>query len=127
MVRIIHFEQNEVAAEHIVPPPEKCSAGNPAQKIWNHYTDPTGLFFSGVWQGEPCVLNVQYAKHEEEFCMLIEGEVLLTGSDGVAMHLKAGAAFVVPGGFVGTWQNLTPVKKYYAIMHIADPESMGLS
>jgi len=72
MVRIIHFEQNEVAAEHIVPPPEKCSAGNPAQKIWNHYTDPTGLFFSGVWQGEPCVLNVQYAKHEEEFCMLID-------------------------------------------------------
>ncbi len=126
MPSIIHFAEHQVAAEQILPPPEKCRAGNPAQQIWNHYTDPTGLFFCGIWQGEPCVLNVQYAKHEEEFCVLLEGEVILTSVDGEVKHLKAGAAFVVPSGFVGTWQNLTSVKKYYAIMHIANPAELGL-
>ncbi|MBI3228668.1 MAG: cupin domain-containing protein [Burkholderiales bacterium] len=124
---IVRFANSAAQAEQYMPPPEKCRAGNPVQQICNHYTDPTGLFFSGVWQGEVCTLNVQYAQHEEEFCVLLEGEVVITASDGIAHHLRAGDAFVVPGGFVGTWQNLTPVKKYYAIMHITDPEKMGLA
>ena len=126
MPKIIDLSQSGISAEAFTPPAEKCAAGNPSQLIWNHYTDSAGLFSCGVWQGEPCILNVQYGPHEEEFCVLLEGEVLLTGRDGVVHHFKAGAAFVVPGGFVGTWQNLSTVKKYYAIMLIRDPEQAHL-
>lgn len=122
MASIIHLDNPAILAEHFVPPPEKCAQGNPAQSIWNHYTDNTGLFSCGIWQGEACILNVEYGLHEEEFCVLLEGEVVLTGRDGVAHHLQAGKAFVVPGGFVGTWQNLGRVRKYYAIMLIRDPQ-----
>ena len=34
--------------------------------------------------------------------------------------LKAGEAFVVPGGFEGVWENLTPVTKLYAIMNLKE-------
>ncbi|WP_338847511.1 cupin domain-containing protein [Massilia sp. W12] len=121
-MRIIDLNNPAVQAESFTPPPEKCAAGNPAQMIWNHYTDAAGLFSCGIWQGEDCTLNVQYGPHEEEFCVLLEGEVTLTGSEGEAQHFKAGDAFVVPGGFSGTWQNRGRVRKYYAIMLIRDPD-----
>lgn len=122
MKRIIAIPDPSVVPEHFTPPAEKCASGDPAQVIWNHYTDAAGLFSCGIWQGEACVLNVTYGPHEEEFCVLLEGEVVLTGQDGVAQTFHAPQAFVVPGGFCGTWQNKGRVKKYYAIMLISEPE-----
>ncbi len=120
MTHIYKFKTNTVAPEEIHPAPHKIVSGNPAQTIWNHYVDSTGQFNCGVWQGEPGTWRVQYAPHEEEFCVLLEGNAILTNEDGVATELAAGDAFVVPGGFIGTWQNVTRVVKHYAIMQIAD-------
>ncbi len=122
MVRIIDLANPAVPPESYLPPADMCRAGNPLQTVWNHYTDSAGLFSCGIWQGEDCTLQVQYGPHEEEFCVLLEGEVIVTAQDGQTQHFRPGAAFVVPGGFCGTWQNLGRVKKYYAIMLIRDPD-----
>lgn len=98
--------------------PERLLEGNPAPIAWNVYTDPSGQFFAGQWAAGPGRWRVAYEPHEEEFCVLIEGEVELTDAAGVTRRFSAGDAFVVPGGFAGIWHNLTPVRKHYAIMHL---------
>lgn len=101
-----------------MPASHKIIKGHPQQSIWHHYSDTTQQFHCGIWQGESGSWQVDYAAHEEEFCVLLEGEVILTDNNGEISKLSAGDAFVVPGGFQGTWENLNRVKKYYAIMHL---------
>ena len=100
--------------------PDRLLEGRPEPLAWNLYTDCTGQFFAGQWAAGVGRWRVVYETHEEEFCVLIEGEVRLTDAAGVARHFQAGDAFVVPGGFEGEWCNLTPVRKHYAILLLKD-------
>ncbi len=90
--------------------------GEPAPRTWNLYEDASGRFFAGQWEAQAGRWRVVYAPHEEEFCVLLEGEIVLTDAQGTAQRFAAGDAFVVPGGFEGIWHNLTRVRKHYAIM-----------
>lgn len=99
---------------------DRLREGAPQPRAWNGYDDPTGQFFAGQWAAGPGRWEVVYEAHEEEFCVLLEGEVRLTDASGRAQHFRAGDAFVVPGGFCGEWCNLTPVRKHYAIMLLKD-------
>lgn len=101
--------------EHSVPAADRIVSGSPRQTTWNHYSDSTGQFHAGIWQGEPGAWRVYYAQHEEELCTLIEGQVRLTAADGSVREFASGATFVVPGGFTGIWENVTRVRKIYAI------------
>ena len=112
----IDFRGAPVEPERFRPEAGKIVSGDPEQIAWNRYLDPTGQFCAGTWQGEAGAWRVQYAAHEEEFCVLLQGEVRLTGEDGRIHQFSAGDAFVVPGGFTGVWENLTQVRKLYAIM-----------
>ncbi len=112
-----------VQPETLSPAPERVLRGDPQQMVWNHYTDATGQFSAGVWQGEPGAWRVRYGTHEEEFCVLLEGRMTLTADDGTARQFSAGDAFVVPGGFSGVWENHSRVRKHYAIMALAAPTS----
>lgn len=116
----IVFAQQTIVAQSSTPAADRIIAGTPEQQAWNHYTDPTEQFFAGIWAGEPGVWRVVYAPHEEEFCVLLEGEVRLTDDHGQVTHLRAGDAFVIPGGFTGLWENLTRVRKHYAIMTLKE-------
>jgi mannose-6-phosphate isomerase-like protein (cupin superfamily) len=39
----------------------------------------------------------------DEFIYILSGDLLLTGTDGVERHYKAGDTLMVPKGFSGTW------------------------
>jgi len=112
---VIDFAQNEVRPEISRPAAERIIWGDPQQTTWNHYSDPTGQFHAGIWQGEAGAWRVQYDPQEEELCTLTEGRVRLTDAQGTVREFAAGATFVVPGGFAGIWENLTRVRKVYAI------------
>ena len=116
MKRATVFSAGEVSPQSCSPPADRVLQGDPQQQAWNHYADPTGQFSAGTWQGEPGAWRVRYDPHEEEFCVLVEGEMTLTAADGQMQHFRAGDAFVVPGGFEGIWENRTRVRKHYAIM-----------
>jgi len=124
---IVDFAGHAVPAEESRPAPERLVAGDPVQRTWNHYSDPTGQFHGGIWQGEAGAWRVIYDEHEEELCCLLEGRVRLTDASGLVHEFSAGATFVVPGGFSGTWENLTRVRKVYAIatLHAAGVGSTG--
>ncbi len=115
-LRPLPFRTALTPVEAGAPDAARLLRGNPRFETRNHYTDPTGQFFSGTWSAGPGAWRVVYAAHEEEFCQILAGEVLLTDADGATTRLVAGDAFVVPGGYEGVWENLTPVTKLYAIM-----------
>ena len=102
-----------VEPEHYFVAPEKLIAGNPRQTLWMQYTNAAGVFFAGVWVSEPGKWRISYT--EEEYCRILEGESVITGSDGVAHTVRAGDEFIVPRGFTGTWEVVTATRKTFVI------------
>ena len=96
----------------------KVIAGSSAQSVWNGYSDKSEQFHCGIWEGAVGKWRVNYT--EEEFCLLLEGRVVLTNATGEAQSFEKGDAFVVPAGFDGIWENFEPARKYYAIFEKAD-------
>lgn len=95
------------------PPPDRVIAGAPASRTWNAYETPDGRFFSGIWEADPGIWRIEYT--EAEFCHILEGESRLVDADGVASTVRKGDAFVIPPGFIGTWEVVTRTRKHYAI------------
>ncbi len=102
-----------VAAEEYYLPAEKLISGSPKQTVWKHYADVSGKFFAGVWASEVGKWRVNYT--EEEYCRILEGESVIADVDGNSMTVKVGDEFVIPAGFVGTWEVLVPTRKTYVI------------
>ena len=92
---------------------DKLVAGNPLQTVWMHYTDASRQFLVGLWRSEPGKWKVHYT--EEEYCHLLEGVSVIEDTAGHAVTVKAGDSFVVPRGFVGTWEVVQRTTKRFVI------------
>jgi uncharacterized cupin superfamily protein len=111
---IIDFSTQTSLPELAVISNERTVSVNPVHTTtWNHYTDPSGQFFSGIWEADIGTMKIAYT--EEELCVILEGKVKLTASDGSSLVFGPGSTFVIPAGFQGIWETLEPVKKIYAI------------
>jgi uncharacterized protein len=117
---VIDFATNNALIEHGKVPAALIStgiAGHVVKEIktetLNHYTDPTEQFFAGIWQSSVGAKTVNYT--EEEVCVILEGRVRLSDLQGNAKEFGAGSTFVLPAGFIGTWETLEAVKKIYVI------------
>ncbi len=115
-VHILDIEAGD--CEEYFVAPEKRLEGNPKQKVWLRYTDPSGKFFAGTWASEVGKWRIAYT--EEEYCELLEGESVITDSEGNAQRVRAGDRFVIPRGFTGSWEVVTPTKKIFAIYETGD-------
>jgi hypothetical protein len=110
---IVRFDDATVAGETVFVAAEKLVSGNPRQTVWNHYTDPSGRFSAGIWASEPGAWRIRYS--EEEYCQILEGVSVITDEQGHAVTVRAGESFVIPSGFVGTWEVVEPTKKIYVV------------
>jgi uncharacterized cupin superfamily protein len=111
---IIDFSAQITPAEHAVVAADRTLSPKPIQTTtWNNYTDPTEQFFAGIWASSVGVMKISYT--EEELCVILEGKVKLTANDGSSVVFGPGSTFVIPAGFIGTWETLEPVKKIYTI------------
>lgn len=99
--------------EHYFLAPEKLITGNPKQTLWMHYTDPTRQYVVGLWRSEPGKWRIRYT--EEEYCRMQEGVSVITDEAGHALTVRAGDEFVVPRGFVGTWEVVETSTKRFVI------------
>lgn len=93
--------------------PGRIVAGSGASTVWNAFSDAAGRFHVGHWSSEAGIRRVVYT--ETELCVLIEGRVRLVGPDG-EVEFGPGEAFVVEGGFEGTWESVGRVTKIYAVL-----------
>lgn len=109
--------QLNVEPERYFLPEEKLLQGNPQQTLWTQYSDTSGQFFAGVWASEVGKWKIRYT--EEEYCLILEGESVITDEQGVAVTVRAGDSFVIPRGFVGSWEVLVPTRKNFVIYEAA--------
>jgi uncharacterized cupin superfamily protein len=115
--RIVDFR--EAANEETAPvDAARVLAGAPVATTRNHHADDSNRFFAGVWSSTPGKWRIRYTAHE--FCHLIEGRVRLVGDDGAVREFGPGDAWVIPAGFVGSWETIEAARKHYAIF---DPGS----
>lgn len=105
------------AAETSTPAADRLLAGAPQQQVRNVYADQSGQFFAGQWSSGVGRWRVQYSEHE--FCHMLAGRVRIVSESGTATEYVAGQSFVVPAGFVGTWEVVEPATKLYAIFENA--------
>jgi len=111
--QVLRLDSATVASETYFLPAEKLLAGNPQQTLWMHYTDPTLQFFTGVWSSGPGKWKIAYT--EEEYCHMLQGTSIITDAQGVATTVTAGQSFVMPRGFVGTWEVVEATTKRFVI------------
>lgn len=94
---------------------DPAAAVDPSAPTTTHewYADATGRFTGGFWASQPGRIDVTY--DEDELCVIIEGIVRLVDTSGKAETYKAGDTFLIPSGFVGVWETVEPVRKFYAV------------
>ncbi|MCT8985584.1 cupin domain-containing protein [Shewanella phaeophyticola] len=92
---------------------EKRITGNPLQSVQNHFESPCKQFNVGVWQSEAGSWSVNYSEYE--YCDILEGSSMITDSQGHSLTVKAGDKFVIPAGFIGTWEVIEHCKKIYVM------------
>lgn len=118
MTEVVRLDAGSAGEDYHLPA-EKLLAGNPLQSVWMQYTDPTQKFFAGVWRSEPGRWRVSYT--EEEFCEMLAGTSIITNEAGVAVTVTAGERFVIPRGFVGTWEVVVTTTKRFVIYESGVP------
>lgn len=113
--KVIDFK-NAVDGVKLEFPAERLLNGSdPQQNLFNQYQDPSKQMLSGTWDCTPGKWQADYSA-KSEFCYIISGKVVLTDEDGVESTFVAGESFVIPQGFMGTWEIVEPVQKYYVIV-----------
>jgi len=112
-LQFLQTDPDDSQREEYLLPAEKLIAGNPKQVVWNAYTDAGGRFSAGLWQSEVGKWRVRYT--EEEYCHVLQGVSVICDAQGTAVTVSAGDRFVIPRGFVGTWEVVEPTRKVYVI------------
>lgn len=85
----------------------------PVGDVLEYYASKDQAFSCGYWSSDAVVIDVNYT--EDEFCFLLEGQVRLTDASGAESLYSSGQGFVIPAGFIGKWESITPVRKFYVI------------
>jgi len=62
-----------------------------------------GDFVVSVFAASPAIIDVNEPFPYDEFVLVLEGEVTLTNVDGGKQTYKQGETFLVPKGWMGTW------------------------
>ncbi len=101
-------------------PSEKVVEGSPVARSQILYTSNDDCFFAGLYECTAGKWRVSY--EEDEFCTLLDGEVRLHDArDNTITTYRAPQSFLIPSGFSGIWDAVTPVRKYFALYERAKP------
>ena len=79
-----------------------------------------GDFVVSVYEASPAIIDISDPFPYDEFVLVLEGEVTLTNVEGGTATYKEGDTFLVPKGWMGTWD--MPVK--YREMIIIETEAL---
>jgi len=114
MTTITHFSQVIDAVEDR-PRPDRLLQGNPLRHTWAHYETADEALSCGIWACETGAWRICFADNKHEFFCVISGVVRLHDEAGSVVEVKAGEAAVIPAGFVGVFEVVEPVRKYFVV------------
>ncbi len=112
---IIDFAASTIEGSTSLMAPDRCINGQPEQTLWNQFQDSSEQMLSGIWECTEGKWEADYSS-KSEFCHILSGKVVLTDAAGVASTFSQGDSFVIPSGFVGSWEVLEKVRKLYVIV-----------
>lgn len=117
LARVQMLAADAGAGESYFVAADKLISGNPKQTAWVQHASADGRFSAGLWHSEVGQWSIRYT--EQEYCRILEGLSVITAEDGTAVTVRPGDEFVIPRGFVGTWEVLQPTLKRF-VMHEPD-------
>ena len=107
--------QNEASIDY--PRPDRLVKGNPQRLTYDLYTHPH--MGCGIWQCEVGAWNIQFADNKQEFFQIIEGVVRIHDAKTDSyIEVSVGHAGIIPPAFVGTFEVIEAVKKYFVIVEV---------
>ncbi|MCB6185227.1 cupin domain-containing protein [Leeia sp. TBRC 13508] len=98
------------------PKPERLIKGNPKRSTHPFFASTHGDMDVGIWQCEVGAWKIAFADDTDEFFSLIEGCVHLHDESGHVTEILPGEAAVIPSGFHGIFEVISPVKKHYVFV-----------
>ena len=76
------------------------------------YRSADRKFTVALWESGPGVLKTDAYPHDE-YCLVLEGHLIVTNRSGRREEFNPGDTFVIPKGWAGTWNMTTRFKKQY--------------
>jgi uncharacterized protein len=98
------------------PRTERLVKGNPKRLTKSLYEHPN--MNCGIWQCEVGAWNIIFADNKQEFFNVIEGIVRIHDQTGSYIEVGAGQAGIIPPSFVGTFEVIEKVKKYFVVVEV---------
>lgn len=107
--------QTEASIDY--PRPDRLVTGNPERLTYSLYEHPH--MSCGIWQCEVGAWNIQFSENKQEFFQVIEGVVRIhDAKTNTFIVVTAGNAGIIPPAFVGKFEVIEAVKKYYVIVEV---------
>lgn len=99
------------------PRPDRLvSAQSPRRETWTLYEPADGQMSAGIWACEVGRWRIVFPPGKHEYFFVLEGHVRLHDVDGGFVDVRAGEAAVIPGGFEGAFEVLSPVRKHFVVV-----------
>ena len=76
------------------------------------YATANRIFHVALWESGPGTL-VTDSYPNDEYCLVLEGELTIINQNGSRIEFKPGDTFVIPKGWAGTWRMTTRFKKQF--------------
>lgn len=113
---IVRVDHKATPTEHAKYPSEMVVPGNDG--FDGSYTNLIGYrsadrkFTVALWESSPGVLKTDAYPHDE-YCLVLEGRLIITNRSGRREEFNPGDTFVIPKGWAGVWDMTTRFKKQY--------------
>lgn len=114
---IVRFDPPATEPELDRPRRDRLESGDPLRCTWTLYKAPQGDLSAGIWACEVGRWRIVFPEGKDEYFFLLEGVVRLhDGTSGGFTEFRAGQAGVIPGGFVGAFEVVSPVRKHFVVV-----------
>lgn len=113
----------EMELESIPPWPDELVLSG-TNKHWQKILH-LGEFVVVLYESEAAVTDVSYPFPYDEYVLVLEGEVILTSTSGERQRYSVGESFVVPKGWMGTWDMPVKYREKIVVERKAWDESEG--
>ena len=98
------------------PRPDRLERGNPKRETWAIYESADGQMSAGIWACEVGRWRIVFPQGKDEYFFVLEGHVRLHDAEGAHVDVQAGQGAVIPGGFVGAFEVVSPVRKHFVVV-----------
>jgi uncharacterized cupin superfamily protein len=116
-------EMRSMELESIPPWPDELVLSG-TNKHWQKVLHE-GEFVVVLYESEAALIDVSYPFPYDEYVLVLEGEVILTSTSGDQQRYGVGDSFVVPKGWMGTWNMPVKYREKIVVERKAWDESEG--